>query len=476
MRFLVPALAVTTWFGGTAATAADSWPQFRGPKGAGVMPGTAKLPTRIGPDRNVLWKTALPPGHSSPVIAGDRIFLTAVRDKKLFTLGIDRATGKVLWQAEAPYKRAEKIHQIGSLAQSTPATDGSLVVSLFGSCGLFCYDKNGKRLWHVPMGPFKNDFGAASSLLIVGDRVLLNQDHDTDSFLMCLDKRTGKLLWKTDRSEFPVGYATPVIWEVAGRKQVVVAGTLRVIGYDFDSGKELWTVGGMARVLNMTPTVGPDNTLYVAGWAAGADAGERIEAPPFADMLRKHDRSGNGTLELNEMPEGPLKQRFTLIDRDKDGHITKKEYDGMRHIFHAAQNRLVAIKPGGRGDITATHVLWSHDRHLPFVPSPLLYKGQLFLVKNGGFVTTLDAHTGKLAKTGRAPGAANYYASPVGGDGKVYLVSERGELTVISAEPQWRFLSRARFEEDVYATPALLDGRIYLRTTGHLYCFGEKSK
>jgi outer membrane protein assembly factor BamB len=230
----------------------------------------------------------------------------------------------------------------------------------------------------------------------------------------------------------------------------------------------------MARVMNMTPSIGPDGTLYVAGWAAGADAGDRFKVPSFAEMIAKHDANQNGTLEPDELPAGPMKERFALIDRDKNGHITEAEWEGMRTIFHTAQNRMVAIKPGGSGDITGSHVLWVQTKNLPYVPSPLLYQGQLYLVKNGGFVSTLDAKTGNLAKLERVPGSGDYYASPVAGDGKVYLINQAGELTVISAEPEWRVLATADFGAETYATPALVDGRIYLRTAGHLYCFGTQ--
>jgi outer membrane protein assembly factor BamB len=450
----------------------DSWPQFRGPNAAGVATGDHRLPDQIGPEQNVLWKVPLPPGHSSPIIHGERIFLTAVRGKTLLTMGLDRATGKVLWEAEAPYNQLEKIHKIGSYAQATPATDGERVVSYFGSCGLFCYDNAGKLLWHVPMGPFKNDLGAGSSPIIVGDRVILNQDHDIDSFLIAVDKRTGKTLWRVDRSEFPVGYATPVVWEQNGKAQIVISGSLRVIGYDVDTGRELWTLRSMARAVHMTPTVGPDGVLYAGGWTAGGDDNDRFDVPSFADMLARHDANKNGTLERDELPDGPIKERFSMIDRDKDGHITQAEYDFMRRVFNVAQNRLVAIKPGGAGDITTSHLLWAQRKYLPVVPSPLFYRDHLFLVKNGGIVTSLDTRTGRPVKQERVPGGGDYYSSPVGGDGKVYLVSHVGCLTVLSAEGQWRILGKARFEEDVYATPALVGGRIYLRTAGRLYCFG----
>jgi outer membrane protein assembly factor BamB len=472
MRWFASALVAWSAFAGLVRAENGWWPQFRGPHGSGLADPEQKLPDEIGPDRNVVWKVPLPPGHSSPIVQGDRIYLTAVRGKALLTLALDRHTGSVFWEDEAPYQKLEKIHQIGSHAQPSPVTDGQYVISYFGSSGLLCYDTYGKRLWHFPLGPYKNDLGAGSSPVLAGNVVLVSQDNDVGSFLLAVDKRTGRQLWKTDRAEFTVGYATPVLWDVAGKKQVVVAGTLRAVGYDLETGAELWTVRGLSRAVHMTPSVGPDNTLYVAAWTPGGDDGDRIDVAPFAQMLARYDTNRNGTLEDNEIPDGPLKSRFSLIDRDKDGHITKQEFEHLRHIFNTAQNRIVAIKPGGHGDITTSHVLWSQKRYLPVVPSPLYYRGLIYLMRNGALLATLDAKTGKLLKHERVPGGGDYYSSPVGGDGKVYLVSERGDLAVVSAGPQWQVLSRSRFGENVYATPALVDGRIFLRTAGHLYCFG----
>ena len=336
---------------------AGSWPQFRGPNASGLPDAEQKLPAQIGPDKNVIWKTPLPPGHSSPAIHGDRIYLTAVRDKSLVTIALDRQAGKIVWEATAPHKTLEKIHQIGSHAQPTPATDGERVISFFGSSGLLCYDTAGKLLWHLPMGPFKNEFGSGSSPILVGDKVILNQDHDSESFLLAVDKRTGKQLWKVDRSEFIVGFSTPIVWENNGKKQIVVAGTLRVVGYDVETGKEAWTVRGLSRIISMTPSIGPDGTLYVSAWAPGGDPGEKFDVPPFAEMLAKYDKNKNGTLEVDEMPAGPLKDRFAQIDGDKDGHITKAEYEKIRDIVDKAVNRMVAIKPGGQGDVTESHIL-----------------------------------------------------------------------------------------------------------------------
>lgn len=456
----------------THAAAEVSWPQFRGPDGSGIAVNTGTLPTEIGPEKNVLWKKALPSGHSSPVIHGNRIYLTGAENGHLFTLALERSTGTVLWRRQAKHHGLEAIHSIGSHAQPSPTTDGERVVVFFGSCGLLAYDSDGNELWRVPMGPFKNHFGAASSPLLVGNRVILNQDHDVESALMAFDKMTGELVWRTERSEFPRGFSTPTIWNVNGKRQIVVAGTLKVIGYDLEDGREIWSVRGLARIVNVTPVVGADGNLYVACWSPGADPGERIEVETFDVQLEAHDKNKNETLEKEEIPPGALKRRFLQIDRDKSGEITRAEYDGMAVIFHAARNVVLAIRPGGKGDVTDTHVLWTGSRMVPYVPTPIYHDGHLYMVKDGGIVSSLNAKTGKAIKQARITSRKNYYSSPILGDGKIYLLSQSGALSVISAEPEWQELANTEFGEETYATPAIVDSRIYLRTSGHLYCFG----
>jgi len=454
--------------------AEETWVRFRGPNGSGVPSEQTETPTEIGPETNVLWKTSLPPGHSSPILTAKQVFVTAVNDERLYTIALDRVDGSVLWQKEARHAGLEEIHSIGSHAQPTPATDGETVVSFFGSCGLFCYDLDGALRWERPMGPYKNTYGAASSPIIVGDLVISCQDHDIDSYLIAVDKQTGNTVWKTERAEFPRGFSSPIIWNVDGRLQVVVAGAIRVVGYDLKSGKEIWTVRGIARIANAIPVIGDENTLFVSEWAPGGGDTDRIQADPFEDILTQYDKNQNTTVEQQELPPGPLKSRFSQIDRDKSGEITRAEYEWMRQIFHAAHNIVVAIKPGGQGDVTDTHVLWTQKKFLPYVPSPVYYDGFLFMVKNGGIASSLDARTGERLKNGRVAHTKNYYSSPVIADGKIYLINQQGELTVLSAEPKWKVLATAQFGEEAFATPAISRGNIYLRTAGNLYCFGLK--
>jgi outer membrane protein assembly factor BamB len=453
--------------------AANDWPQFRGIGGSGVAQDQGAYPTDIGPEKHVLWKVPVPLGHSSPVIVEDKIFLTGVRDGKLLTFALERATGKLLWEREAPHEKLEEIHRIGSHAQSTAVADADVVVSFFGSAGLFCYNHAGKLLWERRMGPFNNTFGAASSPVLAGNRVILGQDHDADSFLMAVDRDTGDLLWKTDRSEFPRNYCTPVVIGTGDDAQIVIAATLRIVGYGVKDGKERWTVRGLSRTVCMTPVVGDDGVLYVAGWAAGGDENEPIRVDPFGEVIAKVDKNTNGTIEEAELGDGPIHQRFAQVDRNKDGSLTKTEYEFFRSLFEQGQNQILAIRPGAKGEATETHVRWRYTRLIPFCASPLFYRGLIYTVKDGGITQTLNAETGKPTKQGRLEANDDYYASPVAGDGKVYLVDTQGRLTVLNASDQWTVVHEANFGEDVYATPALVDGRIYLRTNGHFFCFGK---
>jgi outer membrane protein assembly factor BamB len=472
MHFRAVLACATLAFGLLQPASAAPWSQFRGPNAGGRVEETAPLPDELAPGKNMIWKTDLPAGHSSPALTSDRIFVTSADEDSLSTICIARKDGAILWKQAVKPNGPESIHDIGSHAQATPATDGERVVSFFGSFGLVCYDIDGKILWDCPLGPFKNTFGAGSSPIIVDDLVITNQDHDIDSFLMALDKRTGKTVWKTDRGEFPRGFTTPIVWNNAGQKQVVVTGSLRVAGYDLEHGQEQWTVRGFARIPNMTPVVGEDGNLYVAEWSPGADIGERIQAESYEVMKEKYDKDNNNTFEPSEFPPGPLQQRFKHIDRNKDDHITPDEYNWMREIFNTAENAVMAIKPGCVGDVTETHVLWKQNRFLPYVPSPVYHDGHLYMVKNGGIFTSLAVTDGEPVKQARLPKGDNYYSSPIVADGKMYLVNQKGELTVVTAEPKWKVISTSEFGEDVFATPAVADGRIYLRTSGHMYCFG----
>jgi outer membrane protein assembly factor BamB len=363
----------------------------------------------------------------------------------------------------------EGIHRIGSHATPSVATDGKHVVSMFGSSGLFCYDVDGTELWRRNMGPFDNQFGATSSPVLVGNRVVLVQDHDNGSFLTAIDIETGRDVWRTDRSAFRRNYGTPTLWKVGGQTQIVIPGTAHVTAYDLNDGKLVWNVHGVSRVVNTTPVVGEDGRLYIATAGGGS-----TREPEFKVLLAKADSNGNSQLEQKELPNSPIKSFFGQFDRDKDGSLTETEYESIRKVFGSARDAVLCIRPGGVGDVTATHVAWEYAKTVPRNSSPLWAGHRLFLVKDGGILTCLDTKTGAITKQGRLSIRGKFYSSPVSGDGKIYLISERGQLCVVSADAQWQEVATADFGEDVYATPAIADGRIYIRTVGHLYCFGLK--
>jgi outer membrane protein assembly factor BamB len=173
---------------------------------------------------------------------------------------------------------------------------------------------------------------------------------------------------------------------------------------------------------------------------------------------------------------GPIAERFTQVDLDKDGSVTRAEYERFRELFREGKNVVLAIRRGGEGDITGSHVVWKNNRHVPFCASPLYLDGLIYTVKDGGFLASLDSSSGELVQRDRLAGSGNYYSSPVAGDGKIYIVNERGRLSVVQSGHTWRVLSSSDFGENVFATPAITGGRIYVRTTGHLYCFGLPEK
>jgi outer membrane protein assembly factor BamB len=238
----------------------------------------------------------------------------------------------------------------------------------------------------------------------------------------------------------------------------------------------VWTAWGLARTICATPVVGDDGRLYASGWAAGGDPGAPIAVEPFDDVIRRLDKNGNGTLERSELNNHPFGERFTQVDTNGDGSISRAEYERFRELFQKGKNAVLAIKPGGKGDVTASHVAWANSRQVPFCASVLYHGGLVYTVKDGGLFSCLDPRDGQPLKTGRLPGTGTYYSSPVAGDGKIYLLDVTGKLSVVQAGREWKVLSRSDFEEDVYATPAIADGRIYLRTSAHLYCFGVAEK
>lgn len=451
-------------------SAESNWPQFRGEGGLGI--GTGKPPVEFGEDKNVRWKVDVPHGHSSPCIWGDRIFLTGLDNGKLVTFCLSRRDGRELWRAPAPVEKIEAAHRVGSPASPTPCTDGKRLYVYFGSFGVIAYDLDGKGAWKRPLPPPVVEFGTGASPLLAGGKVILVCDQDVGSYLLALDAKTGAEAWRTDRSEFRRGFSSPFLWRHDGMEEIVVAGSLWVRGYEAKDGRQRWSSRGMARVVNATP-VAADGLLLVSSWNIGGDEGDRIVMVSFEEFSTANDANKDGLLTLDEIPKGPLRDRFSQIDADKDGKATRDEYEHMRTMFADAANQLFVIKPNGYGDITDTHVPWKVGRHLPYVSSPLCYNGRVFAIKNGGLASCYDLRSGRTfyqAERMDAPG--DYYSSAVAADGRIYVASQRGAVVVMDAGESFRILARNDLHAQIFATPAIVDGVIYVRTDRHLFAFG----
>jgi outer membrane protein assembly factor BamB len=265
-------------------------------------------------------------------------------------------------------------------------------------------------------------------------------------------------------------FSTPIVHN----RELIVPGSYQMTSYDISTGEFIWRLRGLTYQVKSGPVLG-NETLYFNGWAPGGEPTERMELPPFEEMLVNHDRNGDKKLSKEEIPKQWLPATWDMQDLNKDGLLDPKDWEYYR-MRRTSSNSAMAIKLGGRGDVTKSHLLWRYDKSLPDVPGILLYRGVLYLVRNGGIVQTLDPATGKLLKQARLMHALDeYYASPVAGDGKVYMISRNGNVSVIEAGAEWKVAATGEFGEDVFATPAIADGHIWVRTATSLYDFTDPS-
>jgi outer membrane protein assembly factor BamB len=454
-----------------ASEEASNWPQFRGPNCSGIA-AAAKPPEKFGPTNNVLWTAEVPWSPSSPCVWKDRIFLTTYSEGQLETRCYAARDGKLLWSGAVKPDKLEVFHRSeGSPAAATPASDGRRVVSYFGSFGLICHDLDGKELWRkpLPVALSGGGFGSGSSPAIAGKLVLLNRDQDENSSLLAVDLDSGKTVWETPRPDAIGSFGTPIVWENKNTEEVVMPGSVRLKGYELKSGHERWVVEGVCGFACTTPVIG-DGLLFFGAWSPGkSDA----PWPSWEKFLEKNDKDQDGVIKLEEL-DGASRDFMRGMDRDRDGKVTLADWKIIEAIGAKAENVLIAVQPGGQGDISKTHVAWKATRGLPYVPSPLYYQGRIYIIRDG-MLSSFDAKTGKpFYLQERLEAAGSYYASPVAADGRIYLASVPGKVTVIKAggdKPE--ILHEAAFEERIIATPALVAERIYLRTQSKLYAFGK---
>ena len=418
----------------TSTAGAANWPQWRGPGGTGVSAET-NLPAEWSPAKNIRWKTPVAGrGHSSPVVWGNKIFLTTaiegdvvpgakavthMDDGKVFlhpdSVGADRKhtfkviclnadTGKILWEQTAfegtPY---DDRHRKSSYAASTPATDGKLVYAFFGTEGLFAYDLNGKPAWKAELGKLATlGMGTGTSPILHENLVIVQCDEEAGaaSFIVALDKKTGKEVWRTPR-KVQASWTTPILVAGTARTELITSGNETVIAYDPATGKELWSHKGVASNAIPSPVANREMVFVSAGFP------EKI---------------------------------------------------------------VMAIKLGASGNL-GDSVIWKYAKGTAYVPSPILYGDYLYLTTDRGILTCLDARTGEVKyEGGRIPIPATFTASPIAFEGKILLTSEDGDTFVVKAGPKHEILGTNSVGEPVYASPAVADGKIFIRGEKNIYC------
>ena len=473
MTNILLALVLATFVSG------EEWSQFRGPNGTGVS-ATTGLPDTFGPSKNMIWKTELPAGHSSPVLTHDRIFVTAHDKEKLFVICLDRQTGKILWRKEVPRAHSGRLQNVNGPASPSPVTDGTNVYVFFQDFGMVSFDANGKERWSLPLGPFNMFYGFGASPILVDDKVILPVDQDfPNSFLIAVDKNSGKIRWKVERPVVISGYSTPIVYQPKqGPKQIVVPESFQLSAYSVADGKRVWWVRGLA--CEMKSIASQDGEyLYINGWGFPQNQpGQQIPTIPFDEALKRYDKDNDKQITKaeavgNDPMDKILNAAFEAFDSNRDDKLDARDWEVFRAMM-ASENGLLAIKMGGEGDQTANAIRWRYQKPVPQVPSTLLYKGVLYMINDSGILLSFDPATGKVLKQGRLHGAIDkYFSSPVAADDKVFLIGQGGQVSVLKAAGEWEVLAVNELDDECFATPAIADGRIYIRTRSALYAFGK---
>ena len=414
---------------------------------------------------------------------GDRLFLTSFdpATRKLELICVSAKTGAILWRHVAPAPQIEETHVVSNPATASPALDKDRVYAYFSSYGVMAFNHEGEPQWTAPLPMPKTHHGSGASPILAGDLLIVNHDAMQGGYLLALNRSTGKEIWKrpypaTGRVE---SYSTPIVW----RDQLILHRAGVIESYQVSNGAPLWSMP--ENTSGASTAVASDDVIYVSTWNNLGEEDQRPALPDFPALLKLYDKNGDSLISEAEFPEKilftarpgletiPNSQNyvfFRTVDRNRDGVIDLSEWDAFRNrvTTMATDHGLLAI----RVKEDKPSVIWRENTSIPEVPSPLLYQGRLFLVRNGGVATCLDAATGKVIYRARvgAPGA--YFASPIAAGGSVYLASSEGVVTVISADSdQLKVLSRNETGEDIVATPAIAGNSIYVRTLHNLYAF-----
>ncbi len=436
---------------------AGDWTRFRGPNGTGIAADSG-YPLEFGPDKNVVWKTEVRKGKSSPILSDDRLFLTSFGGEKLYTQCFDRETGKLLWEKSVGRKRSALLHEFNEPGSVSPVTDGKNVYVFFEDVGMLSYTSEGKLRWKTPLGPFFNEQGLGASPILVGGLLILQADHAAGSYIAAFNPENGETVWKTDRPETD-SWTTPLVHQ----DRIVTVSTKLFGSYDPKTGKRILMKEGAAGVMVASAVLAGD-TVFAFGY-------NFLVPPSFDGPLKKLDQDGDGAVSPAEYGDHSFYTAVANYRGDRDGILEKQDSDeimGKRD----GPDRLVAMRLESGGNAKE---LWHYEQGFNgVIPTPIAYDGILYFVKNGGILTALDAETGKMLKRGRLGNAIEgYSASPVAADGRLFFLAEDGKLSVVRPGADWEVERVNDLGEGLFATPALSDGAIYLRTDSALYRFEE---
>lgn len=473
----------------TSTLRAD-WPQFRGPNSAGVADGAA-VPIEFGPGKNELWSLPLGSGHSSPCIVGNSIFLTTYDEdrERLEVVCIARDEGVIRWRRHVPTDEIETGHPSFSPASSTPASDGERVVAYFGSFGLICFDFGGETLWDIRMPLAKSYAGNATSPAIVEDRVILYRGNHVDHFLLAVDMETGRQLWKVQQDEPFTSEMACTSCPIVAKDKLIVHTARALQAIDIFSGKQIW-VAKCATTATSTPILAGEEVI-VAAWNKMGEPVLRPPFPSFEELIAAHDKDDDKLISRDELPtlmifyrpegaEAPnngAAVRFSAADKNQDGEITADEWDAqLRQLAdfrsHYDTHGMLAVRIDSKGMVEPEQIRTLQRQGIPEVPSPLFHDGFVYFVKNGGVLTCLELETGKRAYQIRTRGTGTHYASPIMADGKLFCTAGNGRITVLSLGPKPKTLAVNDMGDRTYATPAIVDGILYVRTHKRLFAFG----